>query len=173
MKVMILYGTTEGQTRKIAQYMYEQCLQRHHQVSLWDATDQPPSVFDFDVIIICASIHTGRYQTGITHYILRNAEALNRRKAAFVSVSLTAAGTDEEAWKELHHITDTFLEHVQWKPMVVEQVAGALRYTQYDFFKKLVLKMIAKKAGGSTDTSHDTEYTDWKQVDGILKKLDL
>lgn len=173
MKVMILYGTTEGQTRKIAQYMHDQCVQRKHVVSLCDATDGPPSIFDFDIVIICASVHAGRYQSSVTHYILRHAEALNRRKAAFVSVSLTAAGTDNAAWKDLHHITETYLEHVKWSPKVVEQVAGALLYTQYDFFKRLVLKMIAGKAGGSTDTSHDTEYTDWKQVDGILKKLDL
>jgi menaquinone-dependent protoporphyrinogen oxidase len=55
----------------------------------------------------------------------------------------------------------------------VEQVAGALRYTQYDFFKKFTLRMIAKRAGGSTDTSHDTEYTDWKQVNEILMKLKI
>jgi menaquinone-dependent protoporphyrinogen oxidase len=41
------------------------------------------------------------------------------------------------------------------------QVAGALKYTQDDFFKRLMLQMISKSSGGSTDTSKDHEYTDW------------
>jgi menaquinone-dependent protoporphyrinogen oxidase len=44
------------------------------------------------------------------------------------------------------------------------QIAGALKYTQYDFFKRLIMKMIAKREGQTTDTSKDYEYTDWNAV---------
>jgi menaquinone-dependent protoporphyrinogen IX oxidase len=29
----------------------------------------------------------------------------------------------------------------------------------------MVMKAIARREGGSTDTSHNTEYTDWTEVD--------
>lgn len=173
MKVLILYGTTEGQTRKVAQYLAEQSAQHGHIVSLYEANDNPPDVEGFEVVIVCASVHVGRYQSGVAHYVKHHAAKLNAIKTAFVSVSLTAASEDEASWIDLNHITETFLHYVGWNPSLVEQVAGALRYTQYDFFKKFTLRMIARRAGGSTDTSHDTEYTDWKQVNEILTKLKI
>jgi menaquinone-dependent protoporphyrinogen oxidase len=39
-----------------------------------------------------------------------------------------------------------------------------LKYTQYDFFKRLIMKMISKREGRTTDTSQDYEYTDWNAV---------
>ena len=84
---------------------------------------------------------------------------------------MSDAGTDEESWKDLQHITERFLDEVHWKPTMVEQVAGALLYTKYDFFKKFIMRMIAKKAGGATDTSTDVEYTDWVKVNEFLNKF--
>ena len=40
----------------------------------------------------------------------------------------------------------------------------ALLYRQYNFFMRWVMKRIAAKAGGDTDTSRDYEYTDWNDV---------
>jgi menaquinone-dependent protoporphyrinogen oxidase len=33
----------------------------------------------------------------------------------------------------------------------------------------MVMKSIARHEGGSTDTSHDTEYTDWTEVDSFAE----
>ena len=43
-------------------------------------------------------------------------------------------------------------------------VAGALRYTHYNWLKRWMMKRIVTKAGGNTDTSRDYEYTDWAAV---------
>jgi len=53
----------------------------------------------------------------------------------------------------------------------MEMIAGALKYTQYNFFIKWVMKGIARKEGGSTDTSRDHEYTDWEQVTAYARRL--
>ncbi len=111
------------------------------------------------------------YQSSVFHYIKTNAEALNKTKSGFFSVSLTAAGDDAEAWKELGDITTTFMNDTGWKPLHIEQVAGALLYTKYDFFKKFIMRMIAKRSGGNTDTSGDHEYTDWAKVKAFLEKM--
>jgi menaquinone-dependent protoporphyrinogen oxidase len=47
-------------------------------------------------------------------------------------------------------------------------VAGALAYSKYSFFVKLVMKTIAWKAGGPTDTSRDYEFTDWATLDRFV-----
>ena len=44
---------------------------------------------------------------------------------------------------------------------VTTMVAGALADTKYNWFIRSMMKRIAAKAGGDTDTSRDYEYTDW------------
>jgi menaquinone-dependent protoporphyrinogen oxidase len=46
----------------------------------------------------------------------------------------------------------------------VHLVAGALKYTQYDFFKRALLRYFMKPGGVDAATSGDTEYTDWDDV---------
>jgi len=172
MKVLIIYGSTEGQTRKIASFLKEEAEKRGHQVTLSDATDNPPALTaGYDLVLIGASVHAHKYQTAVSHYIKSNAGVLNKTRSGFFSVSLAAAGDDTEDWKELNEITNALLEETGWKPAHIEQVAGALRYTQYDFFKKFIMRLIAKRHGRPADTSGDYEYTDWAKLKVFLEKM--
>jgi len=171
MKILIIYGTTEGQTRKISHFLKDEAENEGHTVTLADSSDNPPAPQGYDVVLIGASLHGHKYQVTVSHYIKENAEALNHVKSGFFSVSLTAADNDAESWKELQEITANFLTETGWKPLIVEQVAGALLYTKYDFFKKLIMRMIAKRTGRKTDTSTDYEYTDWTKVKAFLERM--
>ncbi len=44
-------------------------------------------------------------------------------------------------------------------------VAGALLYTKYNLLMRWIMKRIAAKAGGATDTSRDYDYTDWTDLE--------
>jgi len=70
----------------------------------------------------------------------------------------------EEEHREAEKLTNEFLGQTGWKPLMITQIAGALKYTEYDFFKRLIMKMISKREGRTTDTSQDYEYTDWDAV---------
>ncbi|SDX69977.1 menaquinone-dependent protoporphyrinogen IX dehydrogenase [Flavobacterium degerlachei] len=164
MKLLIIYGTTEGQTRKIAHYMEAILQNAGHQVTIADTTADPPEPKGYDAIILGSSIHMHKYHSAIKHYIKKHLEQLNNIPGAFFSVSLAvASGLDEENL-EVQKITNDFLEQTGWKPMMTTQIAGALKYTDYDYFKRLIMKMISKKQGGATDTSQDYEYTNWDEV---------
>ena len=169
MNILLVYGTTEGQTRKIAAFLKAELEKTKHTVTLCDATDNPVSPEGYDAILIGASMHIQKYQTSILNYIQNHKKQLNTLHSAFLSVSLTAAADDETSWKELKDITVAFLSDTGWKPGMVEYVAGALRFTEYDFLKKFIMRQIAKKAGRPTDASHDTEYTDWDKLSAFLK----
>lgn len=171
MNILIVYGTTEGQTRKIAEFLKEEAIKLQHKVVLCDATQEPANPADFDAVLIAASMHVEKYQTSIYDYVKKHHRALNGIHSAFISVSLTAASDEKESWKELKETTAKFLEFAGWKPRVVEYVAGALRFTEYDYFKKFIMRLIAKRAGHSQDTSRDTEYTDWAKLKDFLKKF--
>lgn len=164
MRILIVYGTTEGQTRKIARFM-EDVLQREgHAVAITDANDDPPAATDYDAVIIGASMHIQKYQAGVTHYIISNLSALNKMPTAFFSVCLAIASDLEDEHLAAKKVMDDYLHSLLWKPTATTQIAGALKYTQYDFFKRLVMKMISKQEGRTTDTAHDYEYTDWQAV---------
>lgn len=172
MKLLIVYGTTEGQTRKVCEFLRDKAKEAGHEVSVIDSTGADLAPKGFDAVVIGASLHAERYQASVRHYVQEHIDALNKIPGAFLSVSLTAAHDEHESWKELKEITENFLKETGWNPTFVEQVAGALRYTKYNFLKKFIMRMIAQKSGGSTDTSKDHEYTDWDQVERVIKRLE-
>ena len=164
MKLLILYGTTEGQTRKIAHFMEALLHNAEHQITIADTTANPPSPKEYDAVLIGSSIHMHKYQSAVNHYIKKYADELNLIPGAFFSVSLAAASGMEDEHLEVQKITNDFLKQTGWKPMMTTQIAGALKYTEYDYFKRLIMKLISKKEGGATDTSQDYEYTNWDEV---------
>jgi len=84
--------------------------------------------------------------------------------AAFFSVSLSAAGKTEGQRQHARDCLDQFLRQTHWQPRATAIIAGALLYRTYGFWLRLMMKWIAWREGGDTDTSKDYEYTDWNQV---------
>lgn len=166
-KLLVLYGTTEGQTRKIASFAGDTLTRAKHEVRLIDAADVPDTLVpdSFDGMIVAASLHIHKYQAAVRHWVRDHAEQLNAKPSAFVSVSLAAASEDEGERGEALTCADALFEQTGWHPKAIHNAAGALRYTKYDFFKTWIMKRIAKSQGGSTDTGHDTEYTDWTALE--------
>lgn len=171
MKLLILYGTTEGQTRKIAHFIEAILHNAGHQVTIADTNAEPPSPQDYDAVLIGSSIHMHKYQSAVKHYIKKHVADLNQMPGAFFSVSLAAASGIEDEHREVQKITTDFLEQTGWKPLMTTQIAGALKYTEYDYFKRLIMKMISKKEGGATDTSQDYEYTRWDEVTKFVNEF--
>lgn len=171
MKILIVYGTTEGQTRKISQFMEAILKDSGHEVTVADASERPPSPSSYDGVIIGASIHIHKYQSAIVHYIKQHIDSLNKIPGAFFSVCLAIASESEKEHAEARKITSDFLRRLGWNPLMTTQVAGALKYTQYGFFTRLIMKSIAKKEGRTTDTSKDHEYTDWHAVREFVKEF--
>ncbi len=171
MSILIVYATTEGQTRTICEFLEEMLNTLGYKAQLVDSTIDPPSPDAFDGVIVAASIHAGKYQSSIEHYMHTYANLLNEKLTAFIPVSLTAAADDEASWKELREHTQHFLDHVGFAPDFVEHTAGALKYSEYDFFKRFIMRMIARKQNASTDTSKDYEYTDYKKLEAFVKEF--
>jgi menaquinone-dependent protoporphyrinogen oxidase len=171
--VLVVYGTTEGQTRKVAEFIANALKARDVEVDLVDsATEQAALVQPvYAAAIACGSLHQHRYQASLLHFVKCNKAWLAGIPAAFVAVSLTAALKDDQSRDELREITDAFYSETGWTPGITRHVAGALRYSQYDYFKRLIMKLIAKQQGGDTDTAHDHEYTDWDDLTRFVEEF--
>src|SRR5678815_5980290 len=83
MKILIVYGTTEGQTRKISHFMEATLKDVGYEVTVADASETPPSPSAYDAVIIGASIHIHKYQSAVVHYIclLYTSDAADERSS--------------------------------------------------------------------------------------------
>lgn len=162
MKILIAYASTEGQTRKIAQFCADYLTDEGHNVELLPAADANNiDLSRFDAVLLAASVHGGKYQKPLVKLANAQADALAKMKAAFMSVSLAAAGDDADDWQGLDNCVDRFAQKTGWTPATVMHVAGAFRFSEYDFFKSWAMRWIAAQKDQDVDPHQDKEYTDW------------
>lgn len=170
--VLIAYGTTEGQTSKIAQHMAARLEQQGHKaqtVLAGDAIDKDLAAYD--VVAVGASMHEGRYQREVRRFVKAHRAALEAARTAFFSVSLGAASDDPQEHARVETVIGEFCSGCDWTPTMTRSFAGALRYTQYSWLKRKAMLHIVTKEGGPTDTSQDFEYTNWDDVSRFADEL--
>ena len=92
MNALIVYGTTKGQTRKIAEWTATRIRERGHQAELLDsaAPVSDPDFATYDAFIIAASVHQEYHQETITSLVIAHLGVLDTKPSAFISVSLSA-----------------------------------------------------------------------------------
>ena len=163
-KVLVVYGTTEGQTKKIADALADALASRGALADVRAAGDRPPAPGGYAGVVVAASVHAGQYQRPVRRWVRAHRDTLEAMPAAFVSVCLGVLQHDEKTRRDLERILDGFVAETGWRPSLVRHVAGALPYTRYGWLKRLLMKRIVGKAGGDTDTSRDYEYTNWADV---------
>lgn len=164
-RILVLFGTSDGQTQKIADAIGDAMRAGGLDVDVIEAGGSvDPDPVQYAAVIVAASIRAGRYQKPVGEWVRAHLDQLNRMPSAFVSVCLAMLSKNEAGRREADEYPKRFLEALHWHPTTVKSVAGALLYTQYNFFVRWVMKRIVAKAGGDTDTSRDYEYTDWKDV---------
>lgn len=171
MRVLIVYGTTEGHTRELCQYAAECLRLTGHTAAVEEATRRADEadIAAYDGVILAGSIHVGRFQAGLVEFVRSHREALSSKPNAFISVSLSAAGENPHDWEGLEQCLAKFQHETGWTPNAVHHAAGAILYSHYDFFKRLALKHIAARRGQETVTSRDYDLTDY----GALKTFVL
>jgi menaquinone-dependent protoporphyrinogen oxidase len=164
---LVLYGTGEGQTAKVAERICDVLGDRGHETTAVDARD-PPEALDvdgFDAILVGASVHAGKHQPAVREFLRTNRETLATKPTAFFQVSLSSATREGE--EQAAGYVDELLDDTGWHPDRIGLFGGALRYSEYGFLKRLMMKQIAKRTMEGVDTAHDTEFTDWHEVEAF------
>lgn len=164
--ILVVYGTTDGHTRKIAQVLAENLRAEFCSVDIVDSVGmlRKLSPEGYDGVIVAASVHIGDYQRALGNWVRTNAQSLNLLPTAFLSVCLAVVEKGTKPRQEILRIMRRFLDRCGWRPTITKMVAGALPYTRYGWIKRMMMRRIVAKAGGDTDTSRDYEYTDWNDL---------
>ena len=180
-KTAIFFATREGQTRRVAERIAADLRAGGAVVDVFDLATAPAIVLsDYASACVAASVHIGKHERAAVEFVKRHRTELERLSAVFVSVSLSEAGVEDlkrsetdrrQSAADVQRMIDDFMKETGWRPARVFPVAGALAYTRYNFILRFVMKQIARKAGGPTDTTRDHELTNWAAVDDLARDL--
>jgi menaquinone-dependent protoporphyrinogen oxidase len=170
-RLLIVYGTTEGHTRKIAERVGNWVRERGIDVDVFDSEIPPPwlNVGAYDAYVLAGSLHETNHQRWLIDFAKEHAAVL--KPSLFLSASLTAINKDEKHQKQAWECIDKFYSQTGWTATQALPVAGALLYTEYNFMKRTLMKMIVEKEGGPTDTSKDYEFTDWDELSATVESF--
>ncbi len=164
-RVLVLFASRHGQTRTIASRIAETLRTRGLRVHLADAAYERPDPRNFEAVIVGSPVHMSRHHAAIERWLKRHAPRLATRAGAFFSVSMSASSRRASVREGLDQMVAAFLARVHWQPAHIATFGGALRYTQYGWLTRLMMKLIGRSQGRPVDTSQDYEFTDWAQVD--------
>jgi menaquinone-dependent protoporphyrinogen oxidase len=171
-RILIAYGTSEGQTARIAEYIAGVVRKHGHEAYPVDLMSTTPDPRAYDAAILGASVHRARHQTHVGEYVRETREALEQVPNAFYSVSFALRENTEAGRREAEGYVEEFIRLTGWHPGTVGLFAGALAWTRYNFLVRWIMKRIAREKGSvDLDTSRDYVYTDWQGVREFTEKF--
>ena len=167
---LIIYSTTDGQTKKICEMIKENLPSgnKFQLISLDEALHF--NLEKCEKIIIGASIRYGRHNKKVIDFIIKNKNILNLKKTAFFSVNVVAR-KKEKSTPETNPYVLKFLKKTNWKPNKLSVFAGKVDYPNYNFINKIVIRLIMMITKGPTDINNSYEFTNWENVKKFAKEL--
>ncbi len=170
MIILVGYATVEGQTRKIAEAVAATVEEAGHTALLFDIA----SGGEYAIGIrrchpLCAGA-CGALSCSLPRIVRQEARGLNSVPSAFVSVSMLIRSEFEEERRRRRSFRTPAPES-GWTPGTIHHAAGALRYTEYDFFKRWIIRRMAEHENAPTDVTRDHEFTDWTALSGFVRGL--
>ena len=173
MRVIVLYGSFDGQTREIANRIAEVIGRGGHEVQVVPAQAQGirDRIEAADAVIVGGAVRYGHHQKALERAVRDSYVAIVERPNAFFSVCMSAAGPNARPATAWGYV-DQFITRTGWQPGHIASFAGALKWSRYNPLLKLMMRFIVRMAGGDTDTSRDRDYTDWKDVERFAAEFE-
>ena len=162
-RILILFASIDGQAARVAERIGASVRRAGHEATLMraEAPGVDRAIAAHDAVVIGGGVRYGRHVRNLESIVRANRAAIDARPNAFFSVSMSASHPGATAQGYI----DGFVARTGWKPRHAASFGGALRYTHYNPFIRLMMRLISRSQNGETDTSRDHEYTDWSAVE--------
>ncbi len=166
MKTLVLYSSVDGQTLKIVNHINTLVDDEFVIINI----DNNPEIdfSQYHKVLIGASIRYGNLRKNIIDFVNQHKAQLDLLPNAFFLVCLTAR-KPEKATPANNTYMIKFTQQSHWQPRLKGVFAGALLYSRYNWWQTLLIQLIMKMTGGSTDKRQDIELTDWAKVKAFSK----
>lgn len=164
--IAIIYQSRYGQTATIARFMAKHVIENGGGAELVDLDSGGDKGLDPTVegAIFGGPVYAGRFSAKLIEWVKDNKERLSTKRTAFFSVSLNAADKRESARVDDDRLLAEFIKATGFCPRFIASIAGAVKYLDYFWLVRRLLRSISKKAGGPVDVSRNHEFTDWQEV---------
>lgn len=167
-RILFVVGSEEGHTQDLTSRALSMAQARGHEVYRAPAQElyQAVAAGEYDAFIVGASVHHGHHQTAVKHFVTDNLARLNATPSAFFSVSLNAAVPQRQP--EAQAYLDTFLAETGWQPQSSLLVAGALKLTDEDYFRRELARYISEQTVGHLPDFQDYDFTDYTAFEAFI-----
>ncbi len=164
MTVMIAFGTIEGQTRKIAEFVAKQIRDTGENVLLFDTSDRTGELAleGVDQVILAASVHERRHPKAFEIFVDANQKVLAEKPTLLLSISLKAAF--ENGREDAQDYADEMKLRTGLNPDKELLVSGAIRSDSYDFYASQVLRYVVLDGQEFDPSIRDHEFTNWDEL---------
>lgn len=170
-KILIIYSTIDGHTKKICMRLKELIEGFDNSVTL--VSIEEVAAIDMDVhdkIVIGASIRYGKHSPAVYEFIRDNRQSLDAKPNAFFSVNVVARKPDKNK-PDSNPYLKKFLKQITWKPQLLAVFAGRIDYRRYTFWDRHAIRLIMWITRGPTDPETNIEFTDWNQVENFGRDI--
>ncbi len=169
-KILIIYSTTDGQTKRICQRLME-FSNTTNDINLFPIEEtEMIDLQSYEKIILGASIRYGKHSPKVFNFVKKNKGILEKRTTAFFTVNVVARKKEKNT-PETNPYMKKFLELSGWVPDKLGVFAGKIDYPKYGFFDRQIIRLIMFITKGPTDTSQTYEFTDWEKVREFSRQL--
>jgi menaquinone-dependent protoporphyrinogen oxidase len=162
-KLLVIFATRYGQSALIADRIADEATTAGAATTVRDLCNATQTdLARCDSVVIVASVQFGRHARAVERFVKRHRDRLASIHSAFVSVSGSAARP--ETLSDAEAAVRKFFAVTGWFPDEYRLIGGAVKFTQYNFLLRFVIKRIYASRGMTLDTKRDYDYTDWDAV---------
>lgn len=171
MNVLIVYGTSEGHTRKICEHIAERLMAAGHSASVRDSARPLADVKadDYEAVVVAGSVHQKQHQESLRLFVIAHREQLDAVPTLFISVSLSAAF--DLGREDAKGYLSGFLNQTGWSPGRSLIVAGALHFSKYDYFMQQIVEHVVMRGHDLGEKTSDYNFTDWAALDASVDEF--
>ena len=172
--VPVFYATIDGHTRRLAECISETIREEGLTSNPIEIGSAKAEQFDWSrarAVFVGAPIHFGKHPQSAALFVQRHLEALGAKPSGFFSVSLGCGfGTAPEV-EAARAQSRAFMKDAGWRPDLTACFGGMLAYRRYGFLKRMMMRRMARKAGGPTDITRNYDFTDWRDVQALAREM--
>ncbi|WMY95103.1 MAG: menaquinone-dependent protoporphyrinogen IX dehydrogenase [Arsenophonus sp.] len=171
MSYLLMYSGKYGHTKKIIFKISEYLKKVDKSCDVKDLNIIEQCNFSgYLKVLIGASIYYGRFNPAVFNFVNKYQKQLNIMPTAFCGINLTARKKGKDKTETNVYMVN-FLSKIFWKPTITAVFAGALCYSNYKWFDRIMIQFIMRISNEKIDFKKNIEYTDWKKVEDFANKF--
>ena len=168
MKIVVIFETEEGQTKKIADYTASLIEAACHEAIMVDTSDRLAQIplKAADMVILAAPVHERRHPKTFEVAVAAAKDELALKPTLMLSVSLKAAFP--EGQEEAQDYLDEMALRTGFEPTKTALIAGAVRVGSYDYFQQQVVQHVALDGREVALKDGVREFTEWDELQAVV-----